>query len=90
MKVYDYMAMGLPVVLSDSAYARRVMEKYPFGVLVDPADTDGIARAVRDLAEHPDKAARMGQAGRRAVAEEFNWESQIRKMEELYRLLGAQ
>lgn len=90
MKVYDYMAMGLPVVLSDSAYARRVMEKYPFGVLVDPADTDGIARAVRDLVEHPDKAARMGQAGRRAVAEEFNWESQIRKMEELYRLLGAQ
>lgn len=90
MKVYDYMAMGLPVVLSDSAYARHVMERYPFGLLVDPADTDQIAAAVRYLMEHPEEAAKMGQAGRRAIREEFNWETQAENLLSLYRdLIGA-
>lgn len=89
MKVYDYMAMGLPVVLTDSAYARQVMERYEFGILVDPTDTDQIARAARYLAEHPEEAARMGQNGRRAIAEEFNWETQAQNLLELYRdLIG--
>ena len=81
--------MGLPVVLSDSAYARQVMERYEFGILVDPADTDQIARAVRYLADHPEEAARMGRNGRRAIAEEFNWETQERNLLGLYRdLIG--
>ena len=89
MKVYDYMAMGLPVILSDSAYARQVNEKYRFALLVDPADTDAIAAAARYLAEHPSEAARMGEAGRRAVAEEFNWDTQAAKLLALYRdLIG--
>ena len=89
MKVYDYMAMGLPVILSDSAYARRVMEEYPFGILVDPADVGQISDAIRYLADHPEEAARMGQAGRRAIDEAFNWETQERKLLALYRdLIG--
>lgn len=89
MKVYDYMAMGLPVVLSNSAYARRVMEEYPFGILVDPADTDQIADAIRYLADYPEEAACMGQAGRRAIDEVFNWETQEQKLLALYRdLIG--
>lgn len=85
MKVYDYMAMGLPVVLSDSAYARRVLERYEFGILVDPADVEETARVVRRLAEHPEEAARMGREGRRAIAEEFNWDTQAEKLLALYR-----
>lgn len=85
MKVYDYMAMGLPVVLSDSAYARRVLERYRFGILVDPADVEGTARAVRWLLEHPEEAVDMGRQGRRAVEEEFNWDTQEKKLLALYR-----
>lgn len=85
MKVYDYMAMGLPVVLSDSLYARRVMEMYRFGLLVDPADTEQIAEAIRYLAEHPEEAARMGQNGRRAIDQAFNWDTQAEKLLELYK-----
>lgn len=85
MKVYDYMAMGLPVILSDSAYARQVMERYKFGILVNPADVEETARAVRRLAEYPEEAARMGREGRRAIAEEFNWDTQVEKLLALYR-----
>lgn len=89
MKVYDYMAMGLPVVLSDSPYARRVLERYAFGIAVDPADVEEAARAVLWLAGHPEEAARMGREGRRAVAEEFNWDTQEKKLLALYRDLTA-
>lgn len=89
MKVYDYMAMGLPVVLSDSPYARRVLERYDFGIPVDPADVEGAARAVAWLADHPEEAARMGREGRRAIAEEFNWDTQEKKLLALYRDLTA-
>lgn len=85
MKVYDYMAMGLPVILSDSAYARQVMERYKFGILVNPADVEETARAIRRLAEYPEEAARMGREGRRAIAEEFNWDTQVEKLLALYR-----
>jgi len=89
VKVYEYMSMGLPIVMSDSAYARRVKETYDFGILVDPADVDQIAQAVRYLAEHPEERARMGAEGRRAVAEAFNWDSQAKVLVDLYRdLIG--
>ena len=78
------MSMGLPVILSHSAYNDRMMEKYRFGVCVDPDDVDGIASAIRDLLEHPDRARQMGENGRRAVQEEFNWGVEEKKLLALY------
>lgn len=84
IKVYEYMSMGLPVLLSHSAYNDKMMERYGFGVCVDPDDTDQIAAAIADLLEHPDKARQMGENGRRAVAEEFNWGVEEKKLLTLY------
>lgn len=84
IKVYEYMSMGLPVILSHSAYNDRMLEKYRFGVCVDPDDVDGIASAIRDLLEHPDRARQMGENGRCAVQEEFNWGVEEKKLLALY------
>lgn len=90
MKVYDYMAMGLACVLTDCPYTREVLSRYPCGVAIDPADTDGFAEALRQLAAAPQKLAEMGAAGRRAIAEEFNWTTQERRLLSLYRRLLGQ
>lgn len=87
MKVYDYMAMGLPVILSDSAYAREVNARYPFARLVDPADVDAIAEAIEYLVAHPQEMASMGEAGRRAVSVEYNWGHEAKKLLALYEAL---
>lgn len=84
MKVYDYMAMGLPVILSDSAYARKVNAKYHFARIVDPTDIDAIADAAEYLATHPREAVRMGEIGRQAVIMEYNWECESKKLLALY------
>lgn len=86
-KVYEYMSMGLPVIITRYPYSEKMLEKYNFGIAVDPENIDHIAGAMRFLIENPDKAKEMGANGRRAVLEEFNWEIEENKLFKLYNIL---
>lgn len=83
-KVYEYMALGIPSILSRSSYNEKVVAQYQFGICVDPSNVDEIAEAIRYLLGHPDEARRMGENGRRAVKEEFNWGVEEKKLLALY------
>lgn len=83
-KVYEYMSLGLPVVLTRSAYNESVMQRLRFGICVDPENVEEIAAAIRYLLDHPEEAREMGENGRRAVKEEFNWEVEAQKLFALY------
>lgn len=83
-KVYEYMQCGLPVVMSNFPCYQHWNEKYHFGICVDPSDPDDIAAAIRYLLDHPDEARQMGENGRRAVKEEFNWGVEEKKLLALY------
>ena len=84
IKAYEYMSMGLPIVMSRSPYNTALMEQYQFGICVDPEDVDEIASAIRYLLDHPEEARQMGENGRRAVKEEFNWSIEEKKLLALY------
>jgi len=83
-KVYEYMSMGLPVILSDSPYVRKILEEYNFGIPVQPDNVEEIASAIRYLLDNPGIAMQMGQNGRRAILEKFNWEIEEKKLISLY------
>ena len=83
-KVYEYMMQGLPVIVSDFPYARRVINEYRCGICVDPTNVQDIADAVRYLQDYPDEARQMGQNGRKAVEREFNWGTQEKVLLKLY------
>jgi glycosyltransferase involved in cell wall biosynthesis len=83
-KVYEYMQCGLPVVVSNFPCYQYWNEKYHFGICVDPSNEDEIAVAIRYLLDHPDEARQMGENGRRAVKEEFNWGVEEKKLLALY------
>ena len=88
-KLFDYMAAGLPVVASDFPYWRELVEGAGCGLLVDPRDPGAIARAIEWLLTHPEEAEQMGQRGRSAVAERFNWQRECRVLLQFYdRLLN--
>ena len=86
-KFFEYMAAGLPVVLSHFPNWRALVERSNAGLCVDPADWDAIIGAVRRLHEAPESATKMGLNGRRAVQQNFNWQSQADNLQALYRTL---
>jgi glycosyltransferase involved in cell wall biosynthesis len=89
-KFFEYMAAGLPVVLSNFPNWRGLVEEPNAGLCVDPADWDAIVAALEWLQAHPREATEMGRNGRRAVQQRFNWQSQADELLKLYGTLLGQ
>jgi glycosyltransferase involved in cell wall biosynthesis len=87
-KMFEYMARGVPVVCSDFALWAAIVRDADCGIAVDPRSPRAIAEAIQALNEDPQRARRLGENGRRAVAERYNWERELRKLEALYRALA--
>lgn len=89
VKMFEYMAAGLPVIASDFPVYREIVAGANCGLLVDPANPDAIADAILWLSQHPTEAQEMGQRGREAVLRQYNWDAEKEALLEVYRrLLG--
>lgn len=85
VKMFEYMAAGIPVIASHFPLWREIIEGNDCGICVDPLDPAAIARAIDYLVTHPQEAERMGRNGQRAVAEKYNWSIEEAKLLEFYR-----
>lgn len=83
-KVYEYMAIGLPVIVSDYPFMRKAVEEGNFGICVDPNDINAISKAIKYILSNPELAAEMGENGRKAVIERYNWGIEEKKLLSLY------
>lgn len=90
VKLFEYMACGLPVVISDFPANRVVVANADCGILVDPSDVAAVAAAMTRLLNDPAEAHRLGQNGRRAFQTQYNWQALERKLLELYEALGRE
>lgn len=89
IKLWEYMAAGLPVVASAFPLWRRIISEAGCGLLVDPKDRRAIAEAVAYLLRYPDEAEAMGQRGREAFESSYNWSPEGNRLVGLYERLGA-
>src|SRR5262245_14138048 len=87
IKLFEYMAAGIPVVASDFPTWRELIGGA--GLLVDPLDVEAIAAAIDALLEDPAAAETMGARGREAVADRFGWEGEAERLLSLYERLGV-
>lgn len=62
-KVFEAMAMGVPVIASDVSDLPQVLEGC--GWVVPPGDVKGLADRMAWVVDHPEEACAMGQAARR-------------------------
>lgn len=68
-------ACGKPIVVGDSGGARETVRDKETGLLVDGRDVEQVAAAVADLLGDPERAGRMGRAGRDRVERYHAWPS---------------
>lgn len=87
VKMFEYMAAGIPVIASDFPRFREVVEGAMCGLFVQPDDPVGIASAIEFILTHPREAEEMGKRGREAFLKKYNWASEERKLLNLYRTL---
>jgi glycosyltransferase involved in cell wall biosynthesis len=72
-KMFEYMSAGIPLIASDFPLWRDIVMGNKCGLCVDPLDPAAIAKAIDFLVQNPDEARQMGENGRRAVLERYNW-----------------
>ena len=86
-KLFEYMALGLPVITSDFTLYRDVVERHSCGLCVSANDPTQITDALVYLIDHPHEAEAMGQRGRKAVEQFYNWNSEADKLLRFYEVV---
>lgn len=71
LKVYEYMAAGLPVVASRVGQLPEIMGESAY--LVPPSDPEALAAALDALVANPVERARVGSDNRRQAEREHSW-----------------
>lgn len=84
-KIFEYMEAGLPFICTDYTLWKEIAQGYDCGLCVSPGEPEEIIAAITYLLEDKARAYRMGQNGRNAVLEKFNWASEEKKYVALFR-----
>lgn len=87
VKMFEYMSVGLPVIASNFPLWKEIVEGNNCGICVNPLDPKEIADAIKYILEHPNEAQKMGENGRKAVLDKYNWEKESEKLINVYREL---
>jgi glycosyltransferase involved in cell wall biosynthesis len=90
VKMFEYMAAGIPVIASDFPLWREIVEGNDCGLCVDPLDPKAIATAIDFMINNPERARQMGENGQRAVRERYNWFIEETKLLVFYQSLLAE
>lgn len=73
-KLFHYMAAGVPVLSTDMVPTRRILNEVGCGRTIPAGSSyQELAEIILQLKNSPEKLAAMGQLGRQAVREKYNW-----------------
>jgi glycosyltransferase involved in cell wall biosynthesis len=76
-KPFDYLACGLPLVVSDLPDWKQMYVEPGYALACNPEDVNSIADVLRWYLEHPLEMKAMGEKGRQRILNEWNYETQF-------------
>jgi glycosyltransferase involved in cell wall biosynthesis len=82
--VLEYMAAGLPTVVSRVGGNAELVENGVTGLVVPPEDTVALSIAFLNLLHDPDLAREMGRRGREFIVHNFSFDRLVREVDALY------
>ncbi len=80
----EAMACATPVICTRVASMPEIVEDGRTGFVVDPGDPQTMSDRLRWFREHPAEAAAMGEAGRQAILERFQWSQVVGRCLDAY------
>ena len=87
VKMFEYMASGIPIIASNFPLWRDIVEKNNCGVCVNPLDPLDIKNRIDYIINNPEEATKMGANGKKLVTEKYNWGNEKIKLINLYKQL---
>lgn len=85
--ILEYMALSKPVIATNVGGAAEAIVENETGFLVESNDDKALAKYLLELLANPEKATKMGKAGRKKVEENFSTETQLKNIISLYQNL---
>jgi glycosyltransferase involved in cell wall biosynthesis len=87
--ILEAMAAGVPVIATAHGGPLEMVVEGETGVLVAPGDPAALADAVAALLSDPERARRMGEAGRERFGRLFSLRRYLKEVQELYSTIEA-
>jgi glycosyltransferase involved in cell wall biosynthesis len=75
-KIMEYIAAGLPLLLSATPSSDKLLARHPVGITADVTSPEAIATAVNNVLQNATLAQSMSAASRRAFEDEFQYQKQ--------------
>jgi len=73
LKLFEYMAMAKPLVVTDTESVREIVKNGRTGILVDTEDSSKVSAAILTLLNNPSLAVEMGQRARESILPSHSW-----------------
>ncbi len=90
-KAFDYLACGLPLLVSDLPDWNEMFVTPGYARACDPTNPASIARALQWFAENPEETRDMGERGRQRILRDWNYQRQFAPvLEELERTIRTE
>lgn len=83
-KLFEYMALKLPVITSDFPIYRQIVEHSGAGFCISPFDPEALERALERCITDNALRSEMGNNGRKAAERCYNWVSEEEKLLSFY------
>jgi len=80
-KLFDYMSLGKPVIVSDALPTKRIVEEEECGAVFRDRDPKDLARAILSLKDEQVRLAK-GRLGKQAVVGKYNWSMDEQQLEQ--------
>jgi len=83
-KLFEYCAMGKPVIVSDVKAISKIIKKHNNGILVKPGDIESLTKELLTILTNRNMARVLGKNGRKLVEEKYNWDTIMNEEAKLY------
>ena len=85
-KLFQYMGLGKPVLVSDCLPLKRIIVEYQCGLVFEAGNCEALAEGIISLHQNE---SNYGENGKRAVRDKYNWERDSKTLLTLYSYLSS-